>query len=83
MAHKPLTYQSRFGTHCTTCGSLVDACGDILQCQIDAKLYIDESIRSGKPLTSYGDSEATEVAHLAETAHRMLGELLFFGPESL
>ena len=82
MTHESYTRQSAFGTHCTCCGSLVDACGDVVQCRIDAKLHIDKAIHTGRPLTSYGDTEATMVADLADLASRMLGDFLFPGPDS-
>lgn len=72
MQHKSYTYRSRFGEHCSYCGSLVEACGDVVQCRIDANLEIDEAILKG-----------TSDHPWLETAHRMLGEFLFFGPEGL
>ena len=72
MSHKPYTHQTRFGTHCSSCGSLVDACGDVIQCRIDAKFEIEEAIRKG-----------TSEDPLVDAASQLLGEFLFFGRESL
>ena len=72
MSHKPYTTQSAFGTHCASCGSLVDACGDVIQCRIDANFEIEEAIRKGN-----SDDP------LLGTATKLLGEFLFFGREGL
>jgi len=63
--YKPLSYPSRFGMHCTSCGSLVEACelanGSLEQCKEDASFHIEESIRNG------------DIDHpILGTAHEML-----------
>ena len=47
MNDRPKTYTSKFGTHCSTCGSLAEACGDLDKCREDAQLWIEEVILSG------------------------------------
>lgn len=37
---------SMFGSHCDTCGSLVEACGDPIKCREDASLHIDRALRN-------------------------------------
>jgi len=47
MPNPKKTYESKFGTHCAMCGSLAEACGDVEQCHIDARPWIEEAILSG------------------------------------
>lgn len=57
------TYMTRFGLHCTHCGSLVGSCKDQAKCREDAAFHIEKAIRSG-----------SEDHPLLETAHRLFGE---------
>ena len=61
-----LTYSSIYGTRCNTCGSLVEACGNVVKCREEAAFHIDEAIRRG-----------TSDHPLLETATRLLGKAIF------